>query len=184
VGAGRPQPVATPGFDPIWVEWLPDGKRLVISASSATGGSLFYVRNPGDASARTIEAPPLSSAQCFAVSPDPSIIAADAADGRIALVPVAGGSPRLVTADPEARCVLAWDPSGKFVYYQDATPLPGRIRKLDVATGRTELFRSVEPADRAGVLAVGPIRMTPDGRTIAFSFRRSLSDLIRVDGLR
>ena len=87
-------------------------------------------------------------------------------------------------ADPEARCVLAWDPSGKFVYYQDATALPGRIRKLDVATGRTELFRSVEPADRAGVLAVGPIRMTPDGKTIAFSFRRSLSDLIRVDGLR
>jgi hypothetical protein len=61
---------------------------------------------------------------------------------------------------------------------------PGRRSELDVATGRTELFCSVEPADRAGVLAVGPIRMTPDGKTIAFSFRRSLSDLIRVDGLR
>jgi len=184
VGAGRPQPVATPGLDPDWVEWLPDGKRLLISASSATGGSLFYVRTPEDASARPIGTPPLSPAQCFAVSPDPSIIATDTADGRIALIPVGGGSPRLVTADPEARCVLAWDPSGKFVYYQDATPLPGRIRKLDVATGRTELFRSVEPADRAGVLAVAPIRMTPDGKTIAFSFRRTLSDLIRVDGLR
>ncbi|HET9793349.1 MAG TPA: protein kinase [Thermoanaerobaculia bacterium] len=183
-GAGRPQPVDTPGFDPEWVEWQPDGKRIVISASSATGGSLFYVRTPEDASARPIEAPPLGSTQCFAVSPDPFTIAAVAADGRIALIPVGGGPPRLVPAAPEARCVLAWDPSGRSVYYQDATALPGRIRKLDVATGRNELFRSVEPADKAGVLAVAPIRMTPDGKTIAFSFRRSLSDLIRVDGLR
>ena len=182
-GAGRPQPVDTPGFDPEWVEWQPDGKRIVISASSATGGSLFYVRTPEDASARPIEAPPLGSTQCFAVSPD-SMIAAVAADGRIALIPAGGGPPRLVPAAPEARCVLAWDPSGRSVYYQDATALPGRIRKLDVATGKNEIFRSVEPADRAGVLAVGPIRMTPDGKTIAFSFRRSLSDLIRVDGLR
>jgi len=184
MGAGQPRTVDTSGFDPAWVEWHPDGKRLVISASAATGGSVFYVRTPEDTSARAIEAPPLSSAQCFAVSPDPSVIAANAADGRIALIPVGGGPVRLVPADPEARCVLAWDPSGKFVYYQDATALPGRIQKFDVATGRTELFRSVEPTDRAGVLAVAPIRMTPDGKTIAFSFRRSLSDLIRVDGLR
>jgi len=184
MGAGQPRLVDTSGFDPAWVVWHPDGKRLVISASAATGGALFYVRSPEDTAARPIEAPPLSSTQCFAVSPDPSVIAANAADGRIALVPTGGGPVRLVSADPEARCVLAWDPSGKFVYYQDATALPGRIRKLDVATGRSELFRSVAPEDRAGVLAVGPIRMTPDGKTIAFSFRRSLSDLIRVDGLR
>ncbi|HET7451232.1 MAG TPA: protein kinase [Thermoanaerobaculia bacterium] len=183
-GAGQPQPVVTRGFDAAWAEWMPDGKRLVISARSATGGSLYSVQAPDGSGGRLIEAPPMASTQCYSVSPDGSTIVDASADGRIAFVPVSGAPARLLPVDPPARCTLGWDPGGQFVYYQDAHQLPAQIQKLDVATGRTELFRSVAPIDRAGVQTVGPIRMSPDGRTIAFSYRRTLSDLILVDGLK
>ncbi len=184
MGAGRPQPVPTPGFDAAWPKWLPDGKHFVVSAKSASGGSLFYVLAPEGPPGRPIEAPAMASTQCFVVSPDGSAIADVSADGRVAFVPIGGGPARLVAVDPPARCMLGWNPTGKIVYYQDGSQLPAGIRTLDVATGRTELFRSIEPVDRAGVQVVGPIRMSPDGGTIAFSYRRSLSELLLVDGLR
>ena len=183
-GAGQPQPVVTRGFDAAWQEWMPDGKHLLMSAKSATGRSLYYVQLPDGSDARPIEAPAMSSTQCYSVSPDGSTIADVTADAKIALVPIGGGPARLVAVDPPARCTLAWDPSDKFVYYQDASQLPAKIQKADVATGKTELFRSIEPIDRAGVQTVSPIRMTPDGKTIAFSYRRSLSELLLVDGLK
>jgi Tol biopolymer transport system component len=183
-GVGQPKPVVTRGFDAGWQEWMPDGKRLLMSAKSATGQSLYYVQAPDGSDARAIPAPAMSSTQCYSVSPDGSTIADVTADAKMALVPVVGGPARIVAVDPPARCTLTWDPTGKFVYYTDAAQLPARIQKLEIASGKTVLFRSIEPPDRAGVQTVSPIRMTPDGKTIAFSYRRSLSELLLVDGLK
>jgi hypothetical protein len=46
------------------------------------------------------------------------------------------------------------------------------------------LFKEIEPPDRAGVLALGPVHITPDGKTYVYGFTRRLSDLHVVEGLR
>jgi hypothetical protein len=55
--------------------------------------------------------------------------------------------------------------------------------RLDVATGRRELWNTLGPADRAGVALIDWIIITPDGRAYAYKFTRSQTDLYQVTGL-
>jgi hypothetical protein len=118
------------------------------------------------------------------MSPDGSSFAGLTAEGRVTIVPVAGGAPRTFPADLDAQCVLTWDTAGRSLYYIDSSPIPARIQKLDIASGAHQPFRQVAPADRAGVQTVSPVLMTPDGQTIAYSYRRMLGELILVRGLK
>ena len=182
VGAGAARELSMPDANPVWADWFPDGKRLLVSTSALAAGTVFYEKALDGGPARRLATPPLQP-NGFALSPDGATLAGLGVDGRITLVPIARGPARTFPADLGARSVLTWDPTGQFLYYQDETPFPARIWRLDVATGAHELFRSVAPADRSGVQVVSPVVMTRDGKAIAYSYRRSLSEMILVTGL-
>jgi serine/threonine protein kinase len=183
-GAGAVRQMDMPGIDPLWATWFPDGRRLLVPGSSATSGSVYYEKKVDGGPPRQIASPPMRPF-CYAISPDGSSIAGISTEGRLTLFPVeGGGAPRMFPADLEAQCVLTWDAAGRSLYYLGASPIPARIQKLDVATGAHEPFRDVAPADRAGVQTVNPVLMTPDGRSIAYSYRRMLGELILVSGLK
>ncbi len=55
---------------------------------------------------------------------------------------------------------------------------------IDVATGRRELWKTIAPADRSGLVAIDGIVMTPDSRSYAYCYERILTSLQVVDGLR
>ncbi len=62
--------------------------------------------------------------------------------------------------------------------------LPARISRLDLANGNAEPFKELVPADPTGIVDIIGSRVTRDGRTVAFSYGRKLSDLYVVEGLR
>ena len=55
---------------------------------------------------------------------------------------------------------------------------------MEVATGRRERWKELRPADSAGVVSVGGIHVTPDGRYYVYTYPRDLSDLYLVEGLK
>ena len=59
-----------------------------------------------------------------------------------------------------------------------------RVVTVDLNTGKRELFKEIEPPDRSGILSLGPIQITPDGKTYVYGFTRRLSDLYVVEDLR
>ncbi len=182
-GAGPVQTIPAAGIDPIWAAWFPDGRRLLVSATSGTSGGAYFETKLDGSPPRQIASPPMRL-NCFAISPDGLTVAGLSADGRLTLVPVDRGSPRSLPTEIEAQCVLTWSSTGRDIFYLENTPMPARIQKLDIATGTHQLFREIAPADRAGVQNVGPVLMTPDGSSIAYSYRRMLGDLLLVEGLK
>ena len=40
------------------------------------------------------------------------------------------------------------------------------------------------PSDPAGVIHIGPIVLTPDGKTYVYGYHRTLSDLYLTEGLK
>ena len=62
--------------------------------------------------------------------------------------------------------------------------IPTRIDLLDVESGRRTPWKEFRPPDPAGVFAVGPARVTPDGKAYVYSYRRLLDDLFLVTGLK
>jgi hypothetical protein len=58
------------------------------------------------------------------------------------------------------------------------------VLRYDLASGRLDLVRRVEPADLSGVLDRPRCFVTPDGRTLAYAVQRYLTDLYLVEGLK
>ena len=61
--------------------------------------------------------------------------------------------------------------------------MPARVFRLEISSGKKELWRTLMPADAAGVpeIIVCP---TPSGEAYAYNYVRTLSDLYLVDGVR
>jgi hypothetical protein len=55
--------------------------------------------------------------------------------------------------------------------------MPARVEIFDIATGKRTLWKELVPPDPAGILAIGPILITPDGKSYVYSYRRTLEDL-------
>ena len=62
--------------------------------------------------------------------------------------------------------------------------LPAKVYRVDLDSGRREVWRALMPADPAGIVAIGPVQITPDGRTCAFTYGRLISNLYLVGGLK
>jgi len=57
-----------------------------------------------------------------------------------------------------------------------------KITRLELASGKRQVWRTIKPEDTVGVTNISPICITPDGRMYAYSYYRVLSDLYVVDG--
>ena len=119
-----------------------------------------------------------------AVSPDGTLVAAIGAGRQVMLYPVDGGSPRPVPGLSPGEWPTQWTADSKSLYVYRRTDLPARVYRVDLASGRRELWKELGPADPAGVTGLGHVLVTPDGRAYAYNFRRALSDLYLVEGLK
>jgi hypothetical protein len=78
---------------------------------------------------------------------------------------------------------LGWGTDGRALYVRQGR-LPVRIFALDVTSGARTLVRTIAPRDTVGVDAIGDIRMTPNGKSYAYVYIRSLYSLYQVTGLK
>ncbi len=58
------------------------------------------------------------------------------------------------------------------------------IFRVRLEDGHSELWKSLRPADAAGVCAIGSIVISPQTGEYAYSYTRVLSDLYLVEGLK
>jgi hypothetical protein len=70
------------------------------------------------------------------------------------------------------------------LYVYQPGELPARVYRLDLQTGQRTFWKELMPSDPAGVETIGPILMTPDGKTCVFGYHRMLADLYLVEGLK
>jgi hypothetical protein len=99
-----------------------------------------------------------------------------------ALYPVDGGLPRKIPYSP-GEWFLRWDGIGQALFTGRQTGTHWPIYRLEIATGRRELWKDIEPADRTGIQQLLRHHITPDGRICAYYTKRTLSKLYLVEGL-
>jgi hypothetical protein len=102
--------------------------------------------------------------------------------GSVAVVDRSGGEPTAVPGlDPDDQ-VVQCSADGRFVYVRRLSEVSATVYRLEIATGRRELWRTLMPADPAGVSTLNPYP-TPAGDAYVYSYLRTLSDLYFVEGL-
>jgi hypothetical protein len=119
------------------------------------------------------------------ISPDGARVALVDANNRSFLANTEGSAaPAPISGLDVGEFPIEWSADGRYLYSHRAGGLPARVWKVEIATGRRELFRDVSPADPVGVTSVESILLTPDGRELAYCYRHNLSDLYVLSGLK
>jgi len=179
--AGEPKLLSKEGLTVASAGWMPDGKRILFTASEAGRGLRLYLRDleGGKPHALTPEAYRATRV----VSTDGAWAVVTGPDRRTSLYPTSGGEPTPIPGIDAGEQVAQFGADSRSVYVYRRGETPTRVYRLDVATGRRELWRTLMPADAGGVSLIVPLP-TPSGDSYAYCYGRTLSDLYVVDGLR
>jgi hypothetical protein len=97
---------------------------------------------------------------------------------------VDGGDSRPIAALLPGEFPLRYTADGRAIYVWKRGDLPARISRLDLESGRREVWKDLLPADPAGVERISNVLVTPDGKGYAYCYARLLSDLFVVEGLK
>ena len=172
-------PAVVSGY--INARWLPDGRRLIVSGVEAGHQTRLYLQELDQGTPKALTPDGVTA---WAVSPDGSTIAARVPGPAIRLFAVEGSESRAVPGLSGLEIPVGWIHDGLLVMRPgDPTSPRGEIVRVDITTGRQKSWKNILPRDRAGILTFGSFRVTPDGRTQAYSWPRALSDLYVADGL-
>jgi eukaryotic-like serine/threonine-protein kinase len=180
-GPGEPRRVPGNGLRFTGAQWLPDGKRLVISALEGNGRPRLFLHDLGPDPPTAITPEGINA---WAVAPNGSAVAARGPGRTIRLYTLDGSERGEVPGLTGVEVPVGWITDGLLVMRSgDATSPLGQIYRIDLATGHQEPWKNILPRDRAGVMAQMSFSVTPDGQSQAYTWHRALSSLYLADGL-
>jgi hypothetical protein len=162
-------------------DFFPDGKRLLFAGAQKERRGL-YVQDLEGGPPRPFGPEGLGGPL---ISPDGSLIATTSDDSRVRIL-TAEGEMRQEQTLPADATLIGWAEDGRSLYFKkEVDGLTTRVERLDLASGRSQLWREIRPQDPAGVVAPPwNVRITPGGRSILSSHLSRLTTLYLVEGLR
>jgi Tol biopolymer transport system component len=182
-GAGEARTLTLPGFQVIIAWFLPDGRHLVVLATEKGHGARLYAFDP-DAGGAPRPLTPEGIGFAASLSQDGTRVAAAPRDAAAEIWPLDGGDSAPLAGSEPGDIPLQWSPDGRTIFVGVRQGVRGRLDAIDVATGRRSPYRTLEPADRAGLIDIDFFLLSADQRAYAYSYRRILSVLYQVEGLR
>jgi hypothetical protein len=163
------------------VEWFPDSKRILFTGGEPGQAVRTYVRDLDQDDATAVTEDGVRATQ---VSPDGRLLLIVDSE-RLYVRPVLGGERRFVCDLAEGESVIRWQRGGRHVFLAETASDHHSVKVLraGIDTGRKETLYDV-PVSESGGQLFGPISLSADGSSYAYSFQRDLTNLFLVDGLR
>ncbi len=180
---GEPRLLSKEGLDVVDAGFLPDGKRIVCSATEGRHGMRLYVRDISGGKPRALT-PEGYSMHRGTITSDSRFVVVRGPDNRTYLYPLEGGEPTPLTGLSVEDLPIRFSPDSRTLFFQRRGEIPAKVYRYDVASGRKELWKELVPADQAGLSSITRVVMTPDGKTYAYSYLRVLSHLQLVEGMK
>ena len=168
--------------------WL-DGNHLALSGNEAGHPDRIYVQDIENGALRAIRQEGFILPPHASTTPDgKALLAVERPGGRWSLLAVDGADPRPLPAVGAGDEPLQWSADGRALYVAhrgESTPeTAADVYRVEIATGRRELFKRLTPPDPAGVEWIERIALTPDGRSYCYTYRQTLGTLYVAEGLK
>lgn len=181
-GPGMERPLRPGAVEAFYMaHWLRDSGHVVFVGSERGKPSRLYLQEIDGEPKPT---GPEGIGFAFAVSPQGDEVAAIDARRTLIRIPLAGTSPAQPIAGAEPEDIpISWSSQGSLFVYRIGE-LPAQVVKIDLKTGKRTAWKTFMPADPSGIVAIGPIVITPDEKSYAYTFHRVFSDLYVVEGLK
>src|SRR5262249_57280922 len=185
IGSGEPRelPRVKFNYENAWL--LPGGTNVVLVGTEPGHGVRTYLQALDGSAPRPITPDGIWATE---VSADGSLVAAQRlAPPTPRLYPVAGGEPRAIPGVAAGEIVYHFSADGRQVLGManvSAPALPRNVDRIDLSTGKRELWREVAPADRTGVTSLRSFIVAADEKSYAYSYTRGQSEMYIVEGLK
>ena len=181
-GVGQVRPLDTGSLTLFGAGFLPDG-RVAFGGSESGHGLRVHVLDLAGGKPHPFTEEGITDGA--AASPDGRLLALCGPNGVVKIYPVDGGPPRPVAGAEPGDVPIQWSADGRALYLTRRGELPAHIERLDLATGKKEIWKELLPADRAGLIRINSVFVTPDGKSYAYGAGRILtSDLYLASGLK
>jgi Tol biopolymer transport system component len=181
VGPGQPRILQWAGFQPLWAEWFADGQKILLAATEATQGSNMYVTDVSGTVPKLVHkgfaygAKPAPDGQAVFFQKENDWFIISLADGKTK--PIQGLKP--------GESPSAWAGDNRQVFTETRSSTGLTIQKLDLDTGKKELWLEWKPKDLVGLAPwKSPASLTPDGRWIALTYGTHVGQLYSSDTLK
>jgi WD40 repeat protein len=180
-GAGGERKLPLPLHSVHHVTWMPDGSALCLAGSEAGGGMRLYHYDLKSEQLRPISEEGVGT-NIGRVSPDGRLLIARDVNGAYALYPTQGGTPQPLEGILPGERPNNWA-SGSAVYIYERGKVPARIFRMEIATGKRELWDAVSLRNLSGVTGINSILLTEDGRSHVASYVRISAELYIARGM-
>jgi len=186
IGPGQSKLLQTQGMEMSAARWFRDGNRLLCTCRNAADADFHLFVLPQDGSAATrLSDTPVSPRRVLQLSLDDRWAATLDKNEALLLFSTRDGSEtRLPEAGADA-VPRGWSAEGHLWVTRggDRTPARARLLRLDVEHHRLLEERTVGPTETGGTVYLREVAISPDGRSTAFVYTRTLGYLYVLRGL-
>jgi Tol biopolymer transport system component len=162
--------------------WFPDGAHLLLAGSEPGRGMRLYQMGFDGSPPRPLT--PEGMGPEAALSPDGKELAVSDDLGRLWLQPTRGGEPQRLASVPQGTQPAGFSADGLYlnlVRFESEGRL-ARVTRLDLTADKETLLREISLPDLTARLS--RVAVTPDGKSVAYSFVRELSSLYLLERVR
>ncbi|HEY6929821.1 MAG TPA: protein kinase [Thermoanaerobaculia bacterium] len=161
--------------------WFPDGKRILVCGTEPQHASRCYAQDVSGGKPRPVTS---EGSRNGIVSPDGTLLLVQGSRDEYQIYPSAGGEPRPVSVLTTDDIVARWTADGRGFLANRWSDVPGRLERIDLATGHRDVVRRLAPPDLAGVVRIQNVAVAADENVYAYSAFQRRSDLFLVEGAR
>jgi Tol biopolymer transport system component len=169
-----------------WAAWSRDGRRLFFAGRESADVRRTYVQDIDGGDPRPVTPEGFVG---LVMSPDGQTIATVDRYGEFYLCSLdEPADPRPLAGYRDGDVPLQWSADGRRLFVREGGNLALRIFTLDVSTGARELWKELVPRDPAVLIDIGTdigqVRLTPDGKSYAYTYWTFEGELYLAQGLR
>jgi Tol biopolymer transport system component len=163
--------------------WFPNGKRILFVAAGSDAQPRSYVQDVEGGDPRVIGE---DGFRAVLVSPDGKLLAGIDSTDSYVVRPVDGGETRPIRGALPGDVLIQWSADGNFIYVAELNDSSLQFFRVSIGARRREPWKKVEIADRVGLIGIQQpaIHLTPDGKSYAYSYWKTLTELYFVEHLK
>jgi len=182
-GAGETKALKNHRFERFgWGSFSADGKGTIFSATERGHRSRIYVQDLDEGKARPISPEGVSIPRFTSpLSPDGRFVFGIHDSGRASLYPLKGEGARPIAGLAAEDQLIRWSADGRSLFVLRREPQFWRVWLFDPETGSKQLWKEIKPAEPATMLN---LLLTQDGKSYVYGYRRAISELYLVEGLK
>ena len=169
-----------------WAAWTPDGRRFFFAGRELDDVQRTYIQDADGGDPRPVTP---NGFVGMAVSPDGQTVVTVDRYGEYYLCSTGQSSePRPLAGYRDGDVPLQWSADGRFLFVREAGNLALRILTLDLTTGARQFWKELVPPDATVLIDIGSdpgqIRLTPDGKSYAYTYWTFQGELYLAQGLK